>query len=271
MKIARIKEAGSRRVLFAEVTADGQYLRLAGHPFEGGLVRTGEVVSLGRLLRPVEPPVIYGIGLNYRKHAEETGKAVPDRPVVFMKAPTAAQDPGAPIELPRHCFSKAVDFEGELAVVIGRRCKNIPPEAALGWVWGYTCATDVSARDWQHHLGGGQWVKGKSFDTFCPLGPWVVTPDEIPDPASLSLETRVAGELMQSACTGDMIFDVASLISFLSGSVTLLPGTVILTGTPSGVGAARDPHRWLKPGEEVSVAIGGIGELVNPVIEEFPS
>ena len=268
MKIARVVEAGSGRFLFTEVASDGRHLRLDGHPFEGGLVRTGQAVNVGRILRPVEPPVIYGIGLNYRKHAEETGKAVPERPVVFMKAPTAAQDPGSPIELPRHCHSKAVDFEGELAVVIGRRCKNVSREDALSCVWGYTCANDVSARDWQHHLGGGQWIKGKSFDTFCPLGPWVVTPDELPDPGALALETWVAGERMQSAGTGDMIFDVATLISFLSGSVTLLPGTVILTGTPSGVGAARDPHRWLLPGEEVRVSIGGIGDLVNPVVEE---
>ena len=271
MKIARVEEAGTRRILFAETSGDGCFRCLEGNPFHGALHPTGEPVRISRLLRPVEPPVIYGIGLNYRKHAEETGKAVPECPVVFMKAPTAAQDPGAPIELPRHCFSKAVDFEGELAVVIGQRCKNVSRAEALGCVWGYTCANDVSARDWQHHLGGGQWIKGKSFDTFCPLGPWLVTPDELHDPGSLTLETWVAGERMQSASTGDMIFDVADLVSFLSASVTLLPGTVILTGTPSGVGAARDPHRWLQPGEEVRVVIDGIGELVNPVVEEMPS
>ncbi len=271
MKIARVEEIGSGRPLFTEVASDGRHLRLDGHPFDGGFIRTGEAVAVKRLLRPVEPPVIYGIGLNYRKHAEETGKAVPERPVVFMKAPTAAQDPGQPIELPRHCFSKAVDFEGELAVVIGQRCKNVSRAEVQGFIWGYTCANDVSARDWQHHLGGGQWIKGKSFDTFCPLGPWLVTPDELPDPGSLTLETWVAGERMQSARTGDMIFDVADLVCFLSASVTLLPGTVILTGTPSGVGAARDPHRWLQPGEEVRVVIDGIGELCNPVVEEMPS
>ncbi|MFO1492034.1 MAG: fumarylacetoacetate hydrolase family protein [Kiritimatiellia bacterium] len=268
MKIARVLNAESGGPVYAEARPGNRFLLLEGHPFEGGLRETGKEVKAARLLRPVEPPVIYGIGLNYRKHAEETGKAIPERPVVFMKAPTAAQDPGAPIELPRHCASKAVDFEGELAVIIGRRGKNIPRERALEYVWGYTCANDVSARDWQHHLGGGQWIKGKSFDTFCPLGPWAVTPDEIPDPAGLALETWVAGERMQQASTGDMVFDVAVLIAFLSGSVTLLPGTVILTGTPSGVGAARDPHRWLKPGEEVRVEIDAIGTLSNPVVEE---
>ena len=150
-------------------------------------------------------------------------------------------------------------------MVIGKRCKNATKENALKYVLGYTCANDVSARDWQIRKGGSQWCRGKSFDTFAPLGPCLVFPDEIPDPNKLKLSATVSGTLVQDWNTEDMIFDVPSLIAFLSGSTTLLPGTVILTGTPHGVGMAQKPPRWLRPGDVVTISIEKIGELTNPV------
>jgi 2-keto-4-pentenoate hydratase/2-oxohepta-3-ene-1,7-dioic acid hydratase in catechol pathway len=185
-----------------------------------------------------------------------------------MKSPAAVQDPGAPIVLPRHLRSDEVDYEVELAVVIGRTCKNVRRSEALSYVAGYTIANDVSARDWQKKWGGSQWCRAKTFDTFCPLGPCLVTPDEIPDPGRLRLLTQVNGRTMQESNTSDMIFDVPTLIEFLSGSTTLLPWTVILTGTPEGVGMARTPPVWLQPGDSVAVEIDGIGVLANPVVEE---
>jgi len=219
-------------------------------------------------LAPVEPPAIYGIGLNYREHAREMGAELPEYPVVFSKSTTAVQDPEGPIVLPRHLHSDQVDYEGELAVVIGKTCKNVAEAEALDYVLGYTCANDVSARDWQKSHGGGQWTKGKSFDSFCPLGPILVTADEVPDPQILPLRTLLNGSIVQESYTGDMIFPIARLIAFLSGSTTLRPGTVILTGTPSGVGMARDPQRFLKPGDEVVIDITGIGMLHSPVVAE---
>jgi 2-keto-4-pentenoate hydratase/2-oxohepta-3-ene-1,7-dioic acid hydratase in catechol pathway len=170
--------------------------------------------------------------------------------------------------IPGHLPSTEVDYECELAVVIGRACKNVTRERALEYVLGYTCANDVSARDWQKRYGGGQWCRGKTFDTFAPLGPRLVTRDEIPDPNALRIGTIVNGERVQDETTADMIFDVPRLIEFLSGNTTLVPGTVILTGTPHGVGMAKTPPRWLKPGDLVTVEIEGIGQLTNPVVAE---
>ena len=178
------------------------------------------------------------------------------------------QNPGDPILIPTHLASKEVDYECELAVVIKKACKNVSRRDALRFVLGYTCANDVSARDWQKKKGGGQWSRGKSFDSFCPLGPCLVTADEIPDPSGLAIRTILNGETVQDCNTGDMIFDVPALIEFLSGSTTLLAGTVILTGTPHGVGMAATPPRWLAPGDTVSVEIDKIGMLTNPVQSE---
>ena len=178
------------------------------------------------------------------------------------------QNPGDPILLPRRLESREVDYECELAVVIGRECRNVSREAALDHVLGYCCANDVSARDWQRQGGGGQWCRGKSFATFCPLGPVLVTRDAIPDPNALRIRTILNGEVMQDWSTGDMIFDVPTLIEFLSASTVLRPGTVILTGTPHGVGAARTPPVFLRAGDSVSIEIEGIGTLTNPVVEE---
>ena len=265
MKIIRY-ESPAGVIGYAAQHPDGTATQLRGSLFDG-LKPTGEPADIARLLAPLNPPAILCIGLNYRQHAEETNAPIPVVPVLFMKSIASLNHPGAPIELPRWLASSRVDYECELAVVIGRRAKNVPRERALDYVLGYTCANDVSARDWQKE-GGSQWCRGKSFDTFCPLGPCLVTPDEIPNPNALRISTRIDGETLQDSSTSDMIFDVPALIEFLSGSTTLLPGTVILTGTPSGVGMARTPPRWLRAGETVTVEIEGIGALSNPVIEE---
>lgn len=252
---------------YAEQHADGSATALNGDLFFG-LEETGKRVEVVQLLAPIAPTAIFCIGLNYRQHAAETNAPLPQYPVLFMKSPGAVQNPGDPIVLPRWLASAKVDFECELAVIIGSACKNVPRERALEYVLGYTCANDVSARDWQKEGGGSQWCRGKSFDTFCPLGPYMVTTDEIANPGGLRLRTIVSGEVMQDCSTSDMIFDVATLIEFLSGSTTLLPGTVILTGTPHGVGMARKPPRFLAPGDSVTIEIERIGALTNPVVEE---
>ena len=229
---------------------------------------TAEPAEVAKLLAPVQPSSIICIGLNYRRHAQETGAKIPEFPVVFFKGINTLQHPGDPIFLPTFMKSDEVDYECELAVVIGRAGKNIPRAQALDHVLGYTCCNDVSARDWQIKRGGGQWCRGKSFDTFSPLGPVLVTPDEIPNPNELKIRTVLNQQVMQDWNTNDMIFDVPTLIEFLSGSTTLLPGTVILTGTPHGVGMAQKPPRWLQPGDRVSIEIEKIGSLQNPVSSE---
>ena len=262
-----------------------RYINASGHTKHGVLQADGSALplrhdlftsretestpeSISQLLAPLDPRVIFCIGLNYRKHAEEGKQPTPPFPVVFMKSPAAVQNPGGPIVLPRHLRSDKVDYEGELAIVIGERCKNVAPADALNYVLGYTIANDVSARDWQRDWGSNQWSRAKTFDTFCPLGPWIVTTDEIPFPNTLQLHTTLNGRVMQDWNTDVMIFDVPTLISFLSGSTTLLPGTLILTGTPHGVGFAQQPPVFLQPGDHIQVEIDGLGSLVNPVIEE---
>jgi 2-keto-4-pentenoate hydratase/2-oxohepta-3-ene-1,7-dioic acid hydratase in catechol pathway len=240
---------------------------LKENPFTS-LELSSREATVSKLLAPIDPTAILCIGLNYRRHAEESGAKPPERPVLFMKTPNTVQNPGDPIEIPAFLASHKVDYECELAVVIGKSCKNASPETALSYVLGYTCANDVSARDWQLEWGGGQWCRGKSFDTFSPLGPCLVTTDDIPNPNALAIKTVLNGETVQDWNTKDMIFDVASLISFLSGSNTLRPGTVILTGTPHGVGMAAKPPRWLKTGDTVSIEIERIGQLVNHVALE---
>ena len=246
---------------------DGTARRLDGDPF-GEIALTSETLPIRKLLAPLEAPPLLCIGLNYRRHAEEGGASLPEWPVLFTKGPNTVQHPGDPILLPTHLRSDAVDYECELAVVIGRRCKNVAREEALDYVLGYTCANDVSARDWQIEKGGSQWCRGKFFDTFAPLGPCIVTTDAISDPNALRIRTLLNGEVVQDATTRDMIFDVPALIEFLSGSTTLLPGTVILTGTPHGVGMAQAPPRWLQPGDTVTIDIERIGQLTNPVALE---
>ncbi|HVT73913.1 MAG TPA: fumarylacetoacetate hydrolase family protein [Lacunisphaera sp.] len=252
---------------WAALQPDGTARAIAGDIL-GDFRVTTDGVRPGRLLAPLPPVNLLCIGLNYRQHAAESKSEPPAHPVLFLKNTASVQDPGAPIEIPVQLASSRVDYECELAIVIGRRCKNATRANALDFVLGYTCANDVSARDWQRDGGGGQWCQGKSFDTFCPLGPVLVTRDEIPNPNDLRIKTVLNGEVMQDWTTSDMIFDVPALIEFLSGSKTLLPGTVILTGTPHGVGFARKPPVWLKAGDTVSVEIEKIGTLTNPVINE---
>ena len=265
MEIVRV-ETRDGSILYG-CEAGNQVYRLEGDLF-GEFSQSEELLEPVRRLVPIEPTAIYAIGLNYREHAREMHSELPKYPVVFMKSVTAVLDPESPIVLPRHMHSDQVDYECELAVVIGKTCKNVAAKDALDYVLGYTCANDVSARDWQNFHGGGQWVKGKSFDTFCPLGPILVTSDRIPNPQILPIRTILNTEIRQESFTGDMIFTVAELIEFLSGSTTLLPGTVILTGTPPGVGVAADPPRFLKAGDEVAIEISGIGMLRNPVVAE---
>jgi 2-keto-4-pentenoate hydratase/2-oxohepta-3-ene-1,7-dioic acid hydratase in catechol pathway len=266
MRIIRYEDAAGR-ILYAAQQPDGSARRIHGDVFGDHFV-TDERAEVKKLLAPVSPTVFLCIGLNYRQHAAETNARIPQFPVLFMKSPAAVQHPDAPILLPTHLASAEVDYEGELAVVIGTRCKNVTRNDALRHVLGYTCANDVSARDWQKQFGGGQWCRGKTFDTFAPLGPCLVTRDEIPDPNHLRLRTLLNGAVMQDCNTSDMIFDVPTLIEFLSGSATLLPGTVILTGTPHGVGMARIPPVWLNAGDTVTIDIEHIGSLTNPVQSE---
>jgi 2-keto-4-pentenoate hydratase/2-oxohepta-3-ene-1,7-dioic acid hydratase in catechol pathway len=268
MKIIRYQDRQGN-IGHAALQADGSALKLSGNIFNSPKVTT-EKADVMKRLAPIEPCMIICIGLNYRRHAQETNAKIPQFPVVFFKGLNTVQNPGEPILLPTHLKSDEVDYECELAVVIGKRCKNASRAKAFEYVLGYTCANDVSARDWQKERGGGQWCRGKTFDTFCPLGPCLVTADEIPNPNALAIRTVVSGEVLQDWNTNDMIFDVPALIEFLSGSTTLLPGTVILTGTPHGVGAARTPRRWLRSGDSVSIEIEEIGTLTNPVLDETP-
>jgi 2-keto-4-pentenoate hydratase/2-oxohepta-3-ene-1,7-dioic acid hydratase in catechol pathway len=267
MKIYRVRDIGHQpRTATSE---DGKnFFSVNGDPTCGPVKITNERVEVLGLLAPIEPRTIYGIGLNYRKHAEETGAKIPEHPVVFMKSPGAVQDPDQPIVLPRQLRSDQVDFEGELGVIIGWPCKNVPRDRALEYVLGYTITNDVSARDWQKTWGGSQWCRGKTFDTFCPVGPAMVTADSIADPNNLALTTRLNGQVVQQSNTRDMIFSVAEVIAFLSGSTTLEAGTLILTGTPEGVGMGRTPPLYLKAGDVVEIEIEGIGTLRNPVVEE---
>lgn len=266
MKIYRCIDQNDRTV-FATTTSDGKYVELAGQSLDS-LKPTDKAVTVKKLLAPIQPTAILCIGLNYRKHAEETNAPFPRWPVLFMKSPGAVQNPDDPIELPRRLASGQVDYEAELAVVIGKRCKNVSAANALDYVLGYANANDVSARDWQKDFGGSQWCRGKTFDTFCPLGPYIATKDEIPNPNALRIQGRHNGNTVQDANTDDMIFSVPQIIEFLTGSMTLLPGTVILTGTPSGVGMARTPKVFLQPGDNFEVEIEGLGTLRNLVLAE---
>ena len=265
MKIFRYEDAKGKEKLGA-LQPDGSRLEVKDGAF--GSAEVAGLADVARYLAPLQPCQVLCIGLNYRQHAEETTARIPDYPVLFFKSPAAVIGPGEPIRIPTFLPSERVDYECELAVVIGKDCKNATEDDALDYVLGYTCANDVSARDWQIKHGGGQWCRGKTFDTFCPLGPWIVTKDDIPDPNRLAIRTIVNEEILQEANTEDMLFSVPQLIAFLSGSTTLPAGTVILTGTPQGVGMSRNPRRWLEPGDTVAIEIEGIGRLENPVQSE---
>lgn len=266
MKLFRYLDR-SDRIAFGALLPDGSQREIEGDIFARPAI-TSRPADVKQLLAPIQPTQILAIGLNYRRHAEETGAKLPEQPILFFKGLNAVQHPEQPIMLPTRLRSDEVDYECELAVVIGRNCKNVSRQNALDYVAGYTCANDVSARDWQIKRGGSQWCRGKSFDTFCPLGPCLVTTDEIPNPSGLAIRTLLNGTAVQDWNTNDLIFDVPALIEFLSGSTTLLAGTVILTGTPHGVGMAQKPPRWLRPGDTVTIEIEKIGRLTNPVMAE---
>lgn len=218
-----------------------------------------------KLVAPIpRPPKIICIGLNYRDHAIESNMPIPETPTVFCKFPTAVLAPGAPIVLPK--ASTRPDYEAELAVVVGKGGRYIPETQWRDHVFGYTIFNDVSARDFQ--MATSQWMIGKTFDTFAPFGPAIVTADEIEDPHNLAISLELSGDIMQQSNTSQLIFNVPQLIAYLSNVFTLEPGDIIATGTPPGVGFARKPPRYLMPGDEVRVRIEGLGELYNPVVAE---
>jgi len=228
----------------------------------GSFTRTGRCVKVKRFLPPVDPPNVIAIGLNYRDHAAESGMAIPELPLVFFKANTSVVGHGDAIVRPKHAPDE-VDYEAELTVVIGKKAKDVEVGQVNDYIFGYTCGNDVSARDCQFRIDK-QWARAKSFDTFCPLGPWIVTRDAV-DPSDLSVKTFLNGEVVQNSRTSQLIFNVPELVSFLSKQMTLLPGTVIMTGMPSGVGFSHKPPKYLKAGDEVVVEIEGIGQLRNKV------
>jgi 2-keto-4-pentenoate hydratase/2-oxohepta-3-ene-1,7-dioic acid hydratase in catechol pathway len=246
----------------------------------GGFSSTLEVIARGNVSTPAatrvsldgamihaplaNPPRIFAIGLNYRDHARESGMEIPTTPVVFFKLPTAIIGPGEPIVLPKN--STQPDYEAEFAFIIGKGGYRI---AAADWrdhVYGYTIVNDVSARDVQ--FSSTQWSMSKSFPTFCPLGPAIVTADEITDPHALDISLSIDGETLQQSNTRELVFKIPELIEYLSSITPLLPGDIISTGTPPGVGLGRNPKRWLKPGETVTVTVEGLGSLTNPVVAE---
>ncbi len=218
------------------------------------------------LLAPVPRPAkVLAIGMNYAAHVAEIGRDAPEYQYWFNKQRTCVVGPGAPVVVPR--VSNMVDYEGELAMVVGRRCKNVPVDRALDVIAGYTVMNDVSVRDWQWRTP--TFTMGKSFDTHGPLGPWIVTPDEVDDPQDLSIRTWVNDELRQDSSTSDMIFSCAEQIAYLSTGFTLEAGDVISTGTPAGVGASFDPPRWLVPGDVVRIEVENVGILENPVAADI--
>ncbi len=218
-----------------------------------------------RLRAPIpRPPKLICVGLNYRDHAEESKLPIPEVPTIFAKFPTAVIGPGQAIVLPRN--STKPDYEAEFAFVIGKGGRHIPAERWADHVFGYTMLNDVSARDFQ--MATSQWMIGKTFDTFAPMGPAVVTADEIADPHNLDISLTLSGEVLQQSNTRNLIFRVPELVAYLSSVFTLEPGDVVSTGTPSGVGFARKPPRWLKDGDEAVVRVAGLGELSNPVVAE---
>jgi 2-keto-4-pentenoate hydratase/2-oxohepta-3-ene-1,7-dioic acid hydratase in catechol pathway len=210
------------------------------------------------------PSKIICVGLNYRDHAEEQGAPLPERPILFAKWPNALLGPGEPIVIPE--ISSQVDYEAELGVVIGSHVRSVSRENALEAVRGYLCLNDVSARDLQ--FADKQWSRGKSPDTFCPVGPQLVPAGEVSDPQALSIRAILNGQVMQDSSTSNMVFGVADLIVFITQAITLEPGDLIATGTPAGVGAFRDPPVFMQPGDEITIEIEGLGALSNPVSSE---
>jgi len=267
MKIVRFRSQSGEKLYGAFDPDMPDEARIIEGDIFGDIEVTERVERIEAFLPPISPPNIIALGLNYGKHADETGVKYPEIPVMFLKATSSVIGHGAPILLPA-AGPAEVDYEAELAVIIGKEAKNVSRSDAEEYVLGYTCANDVSARDWQIHKQKKQWARGKSFDTFCPIGPYLVTKDEIETPGCLKIRSILNGEVMQDSNTSDMFFDIPAIISNLSCSMTLLPGTVILTGTPEGVGFTRTPPVFLQGGDIITVSIENIGELSNPVKKE---
>lgn len=265
MRIVRFLSNG--KIHFGQRVDQRTALRIDG-PVPGLFRVTEQALRIDKLLAPIVPTDILCIGLNYREHARESNSTIPDHPMLFIKAGNTLNNPLDPIHIPRN--SSKIDFEAELAVVIGRDARHVPAERVGEYILGYTIANDVSARDWQHdpRLGGGQFARGKSFDGFCPLGPEIVTADEVRTPNNLRLRSLLNGRLMQDDTTADMIFNVPALIESVSSTMTLRAGSVLLTGTPSGVGGARKPPVFMRAGDTIAIEIDGIGRLENPVVDE---
>jgi 2-keto-4-pentenoate hydratase/2-oxohepta-3-ene-1,7-dioic acid hydratase in catechol pathway len=252
------------KIAYGSLGADNRITPIEGDIFGKWTWRSEKVDFENiQLLAPVRPPTIIGIGLNYREHATERSRPIPKAPAIFLKASTSVADPGQPIILPSMAPSE-VDYEAELVIVIGSIARNVSENSALDYVLGFTCGNDVSARDCQHKLDV-QWARGKSFDTFAPLGPWIE--DDI-DGDKCNIQCRLNDKIMQSSNTSDLIFNTRKLVSYCSKCMTLMPGTAIMTGTPSGVGFARKPPVFLKNGDVVEVEIEGIGVLKNQVKRE---
>lgn len=270
VRFGRFQDA-SGAVSYGMQQPDSSFTYAEGCPFQGTLKDTGRKATVAKHLAPVDPADIICIGLNYRSHADELKLPYPKNPVVFIKPKTCATGNFAEVAKPR--ISEAMDYEVELAIVIGRECRDVTVDAALEYVLGYTCANDLSTRDWQKRpdLAGSQWCRSKMFDGFSPLGPVVSTKDEIPDPHTLRVQTFVNGKQLQDARTNDLIFNVPQIISFLSIGTTLKPGTVILTGTPFGVAEGRKPQPYLQPGDKVVVEIEKIGRLETTIVADKSS
>ena len=267
MKIIRFRSQSGEKLYGAFDPEMPDEAKVIGGDIFGDIEISERVERIEKLLPPISPPNIIALGLNYGRHADETGVGYPEMPVMFLKATSSIIGHDAPILLPA-AGPDEVDYEAELAVIIGKEAKNVLPGDAEKYVLGYTCANDISARDWQLHKQKNQWARGKSFDTFCPIGPYLVTKDEIANANRLRVRSVLNGEVMQDSNTSDMLFDIAAIVSNLSCSMTLLPGTVILTGTPDGVGFTRIPPVFLKDGDIITVSIENIGELTNPVKRE---
>lgn len=269
MKWVRFSQPGYQNGQPAYGILDGQTIRPTNHSWQDILAAkqppaaaNGAIpLAAVTLLAPIDRPgKIVCVGLNYLDHCRETNTPVPERPLLFAKFTTTIAHPGSDITWSTG-LTNEVDFEAELAVIIGRTCRRVRETDALAYVAGYTAANDVSARDIQ--MGDGQWIRGKSLDTFCPLGPVLVTADEIPDPQALTIRSLLNGRVMQNSHTGEMIFSVATLIAFCSQAFTLEPGDILLTGTPHGVGLGRDPRVYMQDGDVIVVEIEGIGRLEN--------
>lgn len=261
MKIVKVKKKGSEESFYG-ILGDKTITRINGNILGDYVISDDEYnLTALEILHPINPPNILAIGLNYRNHAKESGQALPSKPLIFIKATSSIIGPNKHIRLPKN-HPHEVDYEAELAVIIGKKASNIEPDEANKYILGYTCGNDVSARDCQKRLDA-QWARAKSFDTFCPIGPWIET--EI-DVNNLGIRSILNGKVMQNSSTADMIFPPTYLVSYCSKNMTLMPGTIILTGTPEGVGTARNPQVFLKKGDTIKIEIDGIGSLENYVL-----